>query len=92
MGQNMQMHHSLRCKQIDMSTADQLTQRASGVFEFHLTLRNTIINIGHLDQIRYVLTVPFNEDAMANNEICNNQPMKKHHNQITLTQNTLLTR
>ena len=24
MGQNMQMCHSLRCKQIDMSTADQL--------------------------------------------------------------------
>ena len=34
----------------------------------------TVINIGHLDEIHYVSTVPFNEEAMANNVICNNQP------------------
>ena len=33
----------------------------------------TVINIGHLDEIQYVSTVPFNEEAMANNQ-CNNQP------------------
>jgi len=33
----------------------------------------TVINIGHLDEILYVSTVPFNEEAMANNVICNNQ-------------------
>ena len=35
---------------------------------------STVINIGHRDEIHYVSTVPFNEEAMANNVICNNQP------------------
>ena len=34
----------------------------------------TVINIGHLDEIHHVSTVPFNEEAMANNVICNNHP------------------
>jgi len=34
----------------------------------------TVINIGYLDEIQYVSTVPFNEEAMVNNVICNNQP------------------
>ena len=34
----------------------------------------TVINIGHLDEVHYVSTVPFNEEAMANNVICNNHP------------------
>ena len=35
----------------------------------------TVMNIGHLDEIHYVSTVPFNEEqAMANNVICNNHP------------------
>ena len=33
----------------------------------------TVINIGHLDKIHYVSTVPFSEEAMAHNVICNNQ-------------------
>ena len=32
-----------------------------------------VINIGHLDETHYVSTVPFNEEAMAYNTICNNQ-------------------
>ena len=34
----------------------------------------TVITIGHLDEVHYVSTVPFNEQAMAFNVICNNQP------------------
>ena len=34
----------------------------------------TVTTIGHLDEIHYVTTVPFNEEAMACNAICNNQP------------------
>ena len=44
-------------------------------------VRATVINIGHLDDIHYVPTqFP-----------STNQPLKKHHNNITLTQNALLT-
>ena len=46
-----------------------------------------VINIGYLDEIHYVSTIPFNEEAIADNEICNNQ----YHNQISLTQNAMLT-
>ena len=34
----------------------------------------TVITIGHLDEVHYVSTVPVNEQAMAFNVICNNQP------------------
>ena len=34
----------------------------------------TVITIGHLDEVHYVSTAPFNEQAMAFNVICNNQP------------------
>ena len=45
------------------------------------TVRATVINIGHLGEIYYVPTqFP-----------STNQPLKKHHNKITLTQNALLT-
>ena len=44
-------------------------------------VRATVLNIGHLDEIRYVPTqFP-----------STNQPLKKHHNKITATQNALLT-
>ena len=44
-------------------------------------VRATVINIGHLDEIHYVPTqFP-----------STNQPLKKYHNKITLTQNALLT-
>ena len=33
-----------------------------------------VITIGHLDEVHYVSTVSFNEQAMAFNVICNNQP------------------
>ena len=36
----------------------------------------TVITIGHLDEVHYVSTVPFNEQAMAFNVICNNQPLQ----------------
>ena len=43
--------------------------------------RATVINIGHLEEIHYVPTqFP-----------STNQPLKKHHNKITLTQKALLT-
>ena len=57
-----------------------------------LILNGTVINIGHLDEIHYGPIVPFNEEAIADNVICNNQPLKKHHNQSTLIQNALLAR
>ena len=35
----------------------------------------TVINIGHLDEMLCVsITFPFNEEAMANNVNCDNQP------------------
>ena len=34
----------------------------------------TVITIGHLDEVHYVSTVPFNEQAMAFNVICNQPP------------------
>ena len=34
----------------------------------------TVIAIGYLDEVHYVSTVPFNEQALAFNVICNNQP------------------
>ena len=34
----------------------------------------TDTTIGHLDEVHYASTVPFNEQAMACNVICNNQP------------------
>lgn len=34
----------------------------------------TVVNNGHLHEVHYVSTVPFNEQAMAFNVICNNQP------------------
>ena len=34
----------------------------------------TVIPIGHLDEVHYVSTVPFKEQAMVFNIICNNQP------------------
>ena len=44
-------------------------------------VRATVINVGHLDEIQYVPTqFP-----------STNQPLKKHHNKITMTQNALLT-
>ena len=36
----------------------------------------TVLTIGHLDEVHYVSTVPFNEQAMAFNVICNNQPLQ----------------
>ena len=36
----------------------------------------TAITIGHLDEVHCVSTVPFNEQAMAFNVICNNQPLQ----------------
>ena len=44
-------------------------------------VRATVINIGHLDEIHYVPTqFP-----------STNQPLKTHHNKITLTETALLT-
>ena len=34
----------------------------------------TVITIGHLDEVHYVSTAPFNEQAMAFNVICNQPP------------------
>ena len=34
----------------------------------------TFTIIGHLDEVNYVSTVPFNEQALTFNVICNNQP------------------
>ena len=34
----------------------------------------TVRTIGHLDEVHYVSTVPFNEQAMAFNVICNQPP------------------
>ena len=34
----------------------------------------TVIAIGYLDEVHYVSTVPFNEQALAFNVICKNQP------------------
>ena len=34
----------------------------------------TVIPVGHLGEVHYVWTIPFNEQAMAFNVICNNQP------------------
>ena len=34
----------------------------------------TVITIGHLDEVHYVSTLPFNKQAMVFNVICNNQP------------------
>ena len=34
----------------------------------------TVITTGHLDEVHYASTVPFNEQAKAFNVICNNQP------------------
>ena len=36
----------------------------------------TVVNNGHLHEVHYVSTVPFNEQAMAFNVICNNQPLQ----------------
>ena len=49
----------------------------------------TVINIGYPDELHHVSTVPFEEEAMADIVIYNNQPPKKHHNQISLTQNAM---
>ena len=36
----------------------------------------TVITIAHLDEVHYVSTVPFNEQELAFNVICNNQPLQ----------------
>ena len=36
----------------------------------------TVITIGHLNEVRYISIVPFNEQAIALNVICNNQPIQ----------------
>jgi len=52
----------------------------------------TAINIGHLDEIHYVLTVPFNEEAMANNVICDNQPAQLTMDHCRTTNNDGVTK
>ena len=47
----------------------------------------TVINIGHLDEIHHVSTVPFNEGAMANNVICNYQPAQLTIDHSRMTKN-----
>ena len=49
----------------------------------------TVINIGYPDELHHVSTFPFEEEAMADIVIYNNQPPKTHHNQISLTQNAM---
>ena len=39
---------------------------------------STVINIGHLDEIHYISTVPFNEEAITNTVICTNQLTMDH--------------
>ena len=36
----------------------------------------TVLTIAHLDEVHYVSTVPFNEQDLAFNVICNNQPLQ----------------
>ena len=51
----------------------------------------TLITIGDLDEVHYVSTVPFNEQAMAFNVICNNRPpqLAKGHCRTTNNNETI---
>ena len=46
-----------------------------------------VINIGHIDGSHHVSTVPFNEEALVNNVIHNNQPARLTTDQCTSTNN-----